>query len=326
MPLCYLAVMKSILVAVILLAVGFIAEAQQTRKPARIGWLSLREGRSEDDESLKQQLRTFGWVEGNNIAFDYRWAEGRYERYPELAADLARLKVDVIVTSGQEATRAAMNATRVIPIIALASDPVGAGLVKSLAHPGGNVTGLSLLAPELSGKRVEIFKETFPKTRYVAVIWTTASRNGTFKETRTTAKALGLKVLSLEVRTPDDFDGAFDVIRKNRPQGIVVVNSAIMGANSKRIIDFAAKSRSPAMYPESRYVEDGGLMAYGTRQADLFRRAAVYVDKILRGSKPGDLPVEQPMKFELVINLKTARQNGLEIPQWTLMKADRVIR
>ena len=309
-----------------LFAMSFPAEAQQAKKVPRIGYLALRASASEMDDAFMQGLREFGYIEGQNISIEYRWAEGKYESYPSLAADLARLKVDVIVAAGEEATRAAKNATGTIPIvIAVSSDPVASGLVASLARPGGNVTGLSLLTPDLSGKRLELFHEAFPKVRRVAVLWTTAA-DLAFRATQAAAKPLGLKIVSLEVRRPEDFDSVFAVVPKEQPNGLIVVPGAIMTINSKRIIDFAAKNRLPATYPDSRYMEAGGLMSYGTNVADLYRRAATYVDKILKGAKPADLPVEQPMKFELIINLKTAKQIGLTIPPWLLMRADKVIK
>ncbi|MGH9429585.1 MAG: ABC transporter substrate-binding protein, partial [Terriglobia bacterium] len=276
--------------------------------------------------AFKRGLRDLGWIEGENITIEYRWAEGRYERFPSLAAELVRLKVDVIVAAGETATRAAMNATGTIPIvIAVSSDPVAAGLVASLARPGGNVTGLSSLAPELSGKRLELFKEAFPKVRHVAVLWTTVSKLF-IRETQAAAQSFRVKILSLEVRSVEDFDNAFAVIRRERPDGLLVIPSAIMTVNSKRIIEFAAKNRLPATYPDSRYVEAGGLMSYGTNFADLYRRAAPSVDKILKGTKPADLPVEQPMRFEFIVSLIAAKQIGVTIPPNVLVRADKVIR
>jgi len=314
--------------ATILLATVSFAEAQQSKKVPRIGYLTTGSpsSTSPNSEAFREGLRQLGYVEGQNIFIEYRFAESRTERLSDLAADLVRLKVDVIVAAGTEAIRAAKKAASTIPIVmAISSDPLGSGLVESLARPGGNVTGLSIMSPELSGKRAELLKEAFPKIRRLAVLWYTAS-NAAFRETQAAAQTLGFKILSLGVRGPEDFDNAFALVTRERSDGLIPVNSALMSANRKRIVELAAKNRLPTMCEEAHFVEAGGLMSYSPLGPDLWRRAAIYVDKILRGTKPADLPVEQPTKFELVINLKTAKQIGLTIPPNVLARADKVIK
>jgi putative ABC transport system substrate-binding protein len=276
---------------------------------------------------LRRRLRELGYVEGKNIVIEYRYAEGKVERIPDLAAELVRLKVDVIVTSGGERTiLAAKKASATIPIVfAGAGDPVGTGLVSSLARPGGNITGLSTMTPDLDGKRLELLKEAFPKVARVACL-SGPRGNLCLTELEAAAKALGLKVLSLEVRSLDDFEGAFARAKKERAEALITTPSPLINTQQRQVLDFAAKNRLPAMYQTSEWVEAGGLMSYAPNFTDLWRRAADYVDKILKDAKPADLPIEQPTKFEFLVNLKTAKQIGLTIPSNVLARADRVIR
>ncbi len=271
-----------------------------------------------------------GYVEGKNIFIEYRYAEGKLDRLPDLAAELVRLKVDVIVIAGgTPPLLAAKNATRTIPIVfAAGADPVGSGFVTSLARPGGNITGLSLVAPELSGKRLELLKETVPKVSRVAVLLnpTGAAIGALSAETQVAAGSLGVQLQLLEARSPDELDPAFSAMMRERASALVVTQDAMFIDNLTRIVSLAAKSRLPAIYPNSEYVDAGGLMSYGTIINDLYRRAATYVDKILKGRKPADLPVEQPTKFEFIVNLETAKQIGLTIPPNVLARADRVIK
>jgi len=311
-----------------LLALSFSAQAQQPAKIPRIGYLTqgAHSASSPDLKAFREGLRQLDYVEGQNIIIEYRYAESRTERFPDLVADLVRLKVDVIVASGTQANLAAKKATGAIPIVmANSDDPLGSGLVESLARPGGNVTGFSSMGQELGGKRLELFRETFPKVRRLAVLWHTTA-NPAFRKTQTAAQTLGFEILSLEVRGPEDFDMAFAMVTRERSDGLFTVTAAFMTSNRKRIVEFAAKSRLPAMYHNEQFVEDGGLMSYATSIRDLHRRAATYVDKILKGAKPADLPVEQPTKFEFVLNLKTAKQIGVTIPQSVLYRADKVIK
>jgi len=308
------------------------APSSQAQLPAskspRIGYLTLSSpaANSARREAFLEGLRKLGYVDGQNISIEYRYADSRAERLPELAAELVHLKVNAIVAGGTQVNLVAKTATSSIPIVMLNSDdPLGSGLVGSLARPGSNVTGLSSISQELSGKRLELFKETFPKVRRVAVLWYSAS-DSAFKETQAAAQALGFSIQSHEIRALEDFDGAFSLVTKERPDGYFPVTSAFMSANRKRIVEFAAKHRLPAMYSNQEYVDDGGLMSYAANTLDLHRRAAVYVDKVLKGTKPADLPVEQPIKFEFIINLKAAKQSGLTIPPNVLVRADRVIR
>jgi ABC-type uncharacterized transport system substrate-binding protein len=316
-----------------LIALGFPAEAQQPKKVSRIGYLSSFHPASESarSEGIRLALRELGYIEGQNIATEYRYAEGKRERLSEVATELVRLKVDIIVVAGGTGIiQAAKNATKTIPIVMTGggSDPVEAGLVESLARPGGNVTGLSTLARELAGKRLELLKEAVTKLVRVAVLYDPANL-GDILEVKeflpVTAHELALTIQPWEVRAADDFDRVFAALNKQRPDGLYVTGSPLMGANRKRIADFAIKSRLPSVSSRA-YVDAGGLMSYGADLADSYRRVAIYVDKILKGAKPGDLPVEQPTKFELVINLKTAKQIGLEISQRVLGRADKVIK
>jgi putative tryptophan/tyrosine transport system substrate-binding protein len=309
-----------------LLALSFPAEAQQSKKVPRIGFLS---GAHVEPfrEAFRQGLHELGYVEGQNIVIEWRHADGKVEGLPALAAELVRVKVDVIVTGGTPALLAAKDATRTIPIVLCIGDPVGEGFVASLARPGGNITGLSAISTDLSGKRLELLKETFPRLSRAGVLWDAADQSAAanFKETEALARALGVQVQSLEVRRPEDFESAFKAATGGRVQGLIVLRGLIITRHRTRIVALAAKNRLPAMYGDSRWVEAGGLMYYGPNINDLFRRAATYVDKILKGAKPADLPVEQPTKFELVINLKTAKALGVKIPAQLLMEADKVI-
>jgi putative tryptophan/tyrosine transport system substrate-binding protein len=314
-----------------LFAVGGSAEAQQPVGIPRIGILipSSVSFLSARVEAFRQRLRELGYVEGKNIVIEYRYAEGKNERLPDLVGELVRLKVDVIVTIGPSATLAAKKASGTIPIVfASANDPVGTGLVSSLARPGGNITGLSLMVPDLDGKRLELLKEAFPKVARVAFLWEPDGTRGNLALTvmEAAAKALGVKLLSLEVRSLDDFEGAFAQAKKERAQALITTTGALINTQQRQVLDFAAKNRLPAIYHYSEVVEAGGLMSYGPDNTDLWRRAAVYVDKILKGAKPADLPVQQATKFEFIINLKAAKQIGLTIPPNMLERADKVIK
>jgi putative ABC transport system substrate-binding protein len=280
-------------------------------------------------EAFRQRLRALGYVEGQTIALEERWAEGRYDRLPSLAAELVRLNVDIIVTASTPAVQAAQQATRTIPIVmTVVSDPVESDIVASLARPGRNVTGLSLMHPELSGKRLELLKEVVPKVSRVAVLWNPSNPiiPPLLRETEAAARALGVELQALEVRAPTELDRAFAAMTRGRAGALMVLPDVILRNQQRRIIDLAAKGRLPAMYAWREPVDAGGLMAYGASIPEIFRRAAVYVDKILKGAKPADLPVEQPTRFELVINLKTAKALGLTIPQSVLIRADQVIQ
>ena len=310
-----------------------IAEAQQPTKVPRIGFLvanspSVYTARI---EAFRQGLRELGYMEGKNIIIESRSAEGNLDLLPSLAAGLVRLKVDVIVAAGGDPpVRAAKQATQTIPIVmANASDPVGAGLVASLNRPGGNITGLSTApGPEIYGKHLELLKETFPRLTRVAILSNPANRFSALalREAETTARAFKVSLQILEARNPDEFETAFAAATKERAGALLVVEDPMFFGERTRLANFAAKSRLPAIYGILEYVEVGGLMAYAAERTDMFRRAATYVDKILKGAKPADLPVEQPTKFELVINLKTAKQIGVTIPQSVLYRADKVIR
>jgi putative ABC transport system substrate-binding protein len=316
-----------------LFALSAFAEAQQAKKVHRAGYLAPGDaaGDSIRSEAIRLALRERGYVEGQNIAIEYRYAERKQARYPELAAELVRLKVDIIlVTGGYPVMRAAKNATKTIPIVMMGSgiDPVEAGLVESLARPGGNVTGLTNLNTELVGKRLELFKEAVPRLARVAVIYDPGSPNHVLqlKEVQTAARPLGLTVRSWEVRAADHFEKVFAALGKERSDGLYVPPGPLHTTNRNRIVDFTLKSRLPSMWGNREFVDAGGLMSYDADLADRYRRVAYYVDRILKGTKPADLPVEQPTKFELVINLRTAKQIGLTIPPNVLARADKVIR
>jgi len=310
---------------------GAVAEAQQPAGIHRIGILSGSSASffSARVEAFRQRLRQLGYVEGKNIVIEYRYAEGKRGRLPDLVAELVRLKVDVIVTVGVPAAQAAKKASGTIPIVfAGASDPVGTGIVSSLARPGGNITGLSLMVPDLDGKRLELLKEAFPKVARVAFLWQPGGARGNLPLTdmEAAAKALGLKLLSLEVRSLDDFEGAFAQAKKERAQALITTTGERINTQQRQVLDFAAKNRLPAIYHYSEFVEAGGLMSYGPDNTDVWRRAGDFVDKILKGARPADLPVEQATKFELIINLKAAKQIGLTIPPNVLARAAKVIK
>jgi len=312
-------------------ALSFSVEAQQTGKIPRIGYLSSLSASSDSsrNDAFRQGLKELGYVEEKNVAIEYEFAQGKLDRLPDLAGELVRLKVDVIVVGGSTATRAAKNATKLIPIVMInVTDPVVLGFVVSLARPGGNITGLSNLAPELGGKRLELLKEIVPRLSRVAVLGdpNSPAYGPQLNELKLAARALGLRLQPVEVRGPGDLENAFSAMIKAHAGAFMGLQQPTIDILRKRIMDLAGKNRLPAMYPNRENVEAGGLISYAADISTMFRRAATYVDKILKGTKPADLPVEQPMKFELVINLKAAKQIGLTIPQWTLMKADRVIK
>ena len=321
----------AVALAVAILEAPLGADAQQPAKVARIGHLGTADRVAAGHllEAFRQGLRELGWVEGKNIAIEVRYAEGRYERLPDLAAELVRLKVDVIVAAGTQAALAAKQATSTIPIVmAAVGDPVATGLVASLARPGGNLTGPSLMLPELIGKQLELLKEVVPKVSRVAVLWNSANPLGPpqMREAEGAARALRVRLQLLDVRDPNDFDTAFAAMTKERAGALLVIPDVVFVTHRARVADLAAKSRLPAVYWTRELVEAGGLMAYGANIPDMYRRAATYVDKILKGTKPGDLPIEQPTRFELVINLKTAKALGLTIPQSLRLRADQVIQ
>jgi putative ABC transport system substrate-binding protein len=327
-------VTKKILVC--LLATFFVAnvsvaQAQQAGKIPRIGYLTgaTADGQSARIEAFRHGLRALGYVEGKNIVIEYRYAEGKLDRLPVLAAELVRLKVDVIVSGGGGNTQAAKNATNTIPIVMTNdSDPVASGYVASLARPGGNITGLSNLAPELNGKRLELLKEIIPKLSHVAVLGTSTTGDNAplLRDVDLAAAAFGVKLQYLYVTGPKDIETVFRTASKGRADAVLVQAGSIFNSRRTQIAELAVKSRLPAMYATSQYVVDGGLMTYGVNVNDLDRRAATYVDKILKGRTPADLPVEQPMKFEFIVNLKAAKQIGLTIPPNVLVRADKVIR
>jgi putative ABC transport system substrate-binding protein len=305
--------------------------AQQPTKVAKIGYLSFRSasGPAPGLDAFRRQLRVLGHVEGKNLAFEYRYAEGKPERFPALVEELVRLKVDVLVMPGTPAALAAKNATKTIPIVFVAvADPVPTGLVDSLARPGGNITGLTEIAEVLAGKRLELLKETVPKLSRVAVLWNPRNPANAqqWKESQLAAKKLGLQLHSMEVSNTDEFEGAFKAAAKARSGALAVAQDSLVNSNQQLIVDLALKHRLPALYHVGAFVAGGGLMSYGPDQNETYKRAAVYVDKILKGAKPADLPVEQPKKFEFIINLKAAKQIDLTIPPNVLARADRVIR
>jgi putative ABC transport system substrate-binding protein len=309
---------------------GAVAQAQQTTKVISIGYVSgpSLSANAARIEAFRQGLRELSYVEGKNIVIEWRSADGKLDRVPALAAELVRLKVAVIVTSGGALTRRAKEATSTIPIVMTNDpDPVGDGFVASLARPGGNITGLSTFAPELSGKRLEILREVVPKLSRLAVLGSSAATGyaQTLKEIEPAAKALKMQLQFLDVSHVKDMETAFRAASEGQAQGVLTLNSATLGSQRAQIVELAAKKRLPVMYHQSEFVEAGGLMFYGVNVPDLNRRAATYVDKILKGAKPGDIPVEQPTKFEFIVNLKSAKQIGLTIPPKVLAQADHVI-
>jgi putative tryptophan/tyrosine transport system substrate-binding protein len=324
---------KTIIVLLVGLTLASVrlADAQQTNKVSRIGFLgagtaSALAGRL---DALRQGLRDLGYIEGKNIAIEYRYADGKLDQIPRNAAELVQLKVDIIVTGGPTDTRAAKGVTSTIPIVMTnEGDPVGTGIVSSLARPGGNITGLTPLAPGLNEKRVELLKETLPRLSYVFVLRVPGNPSSAvaLKETKVAARSLGIKLQIQEVKEANDLNRAFEAITKTRSDALTVIAGPFGFANRKRIVEFVANNRLPAIYYRREFVEAGGLMSYDANPNDLARRAATYVDKILKGAKPGDLPIEQPMKFEFIINLKAAKQIGLTIPPNVLARADKVIK
>src|SRR4030095_15566802 len=314
------------LLATVLLTTASLSQAQ-SRIP-RVGILFMG-GRDQPHlEAFKQGLREHGYSEGKNIIMEYRYAEENYDRVSDFANEFVREKVDIIVTTSSYTAQVARKATRTIPIVITSGNPLQSGLAESLAKPGGNVTGLSVLLTELNGRRLELLKEAYPKINRVAALWSELFSEAIIglKETQDAAQALALKLHPLKIQTRDDIEKAFAEFPKARVNALVVILSPPTTLHSKVIADLALTQRLPGVYPTRQFAEEGGLIAYGPLIGDLYRRAATYVDKILKGAKPADLPVEQPTKFELVINLKTAKEIGVTIPQWMLVKADRVIR
>ena len=318
---------------VTLAACGDVATAQQPKKVHRIGFLSSFDQASESarSEGIWLALRELGYIEGQNLAIEYRYAEGNRDRFAELAAELVRLKVDIILVAVGATIQAAKNATKTIPIVMAGppADPVELGLVESLARPGGNVTGFTSLSRDLAGKRLELFKEAVPKVARVAVLYEAANQPSLIEVKEVlpvAARALGLTIQPWEVRAADDFEKVFAALNKQRPDGLYVSGGALMIINQKRTVEFALKSQLPSIYSNIEAVNEGALMYYGADLADSYRRVAHYVDRILKSAKPADLPIEQPTKFELVINQKTAKQIGFTIPQKVLARADKVIR
>jgi putative tryptophan/tyrosine transport system substrate-binding protein len=319
------------LLALAALGAARVVWAQQAVKIARVGFLHAASAQGADVQlrAFRDGLRELGYVEGKNLAIDYRWGDGKLESLPALADELVQAKVDVLVAASSPAVVAASRATRTIPIVMpLSSDPVGDGLVASLAHPGGNITGLSLMAPELGEKRLQLLKELFPRATYaVAAVWNPAyvGMRARFEQAQVAAPAVGLTVRSMEVRDPRELDVAFETILREHPEALLVLVDPFTRSQRSRIVQFAAEQRLPAIYESSEFVDVGGLISYGPNIADQFRRAATYVDKILKGAKAADLPIEQPTTFELAINVKCAKALGLKFPDAILLRADKVI-
>jgi putative tryptophan/tyrosine transport system substrate-binding protein len=307
------------------------AQAQQAGKPYRVGFLGNTTAALEANlvGPFRQGLRDLGYVEGQNIVIEYRWAEGKYERFPALISELIALKVDVIVTAGTPATLAVKKATTLVPLVMVAvGDPVGTGVVPSLSRPGGNITGLTSISPEMDGKRLELLREVVPGVSHIAVLWNAASplQIVAEKQTQAAAQVLRMKVLSLGVRTLGEIDAAFATIVRERPGALLVLADRLFLQHRAHIMDFATQQRLPGVHAYRELVEVGGLMSFGPSYADMHRRAAYFVDRILKGAKPADLPVERPGLFELVINLRTAKALGLTIPQSVLLRATEVIQ
>ena len=317
-------------IATTLLAMPLAGETQNAQKVYRVGYLGNSSASLEPDlvEAFRQGMRDLGDIEGKNLVIEFRWAEGRYHRFASLVTDLIHLPVDVIVTAGTPGTLAAKNATKTIPVVmAVSGDAVGTGLVDSLAHPGGNVTGLTTMASELEGKRLELLREMLPKLARITVLKNDVNPLMAiqFKQTAAAAKSSRVALESVDIRAVDDFEKAFASMAKARPDAIIVLADRFLLAERERILTFAAEQRFAAMYPYREFVEHGGLISYSPNYAESFRSAAKYVDKILKGTKPFDLPVEQPTKFELVVNMKTAKTLGVKIPNTILVRADNVI-
>jgi putative tryptophan/tyrosine transport system substrate-binding protein len=324
--------LSSILIAAALLAVAVIAEAQEPKKVARICFLGRSNASTEAIyvKPFRERLREIGYVEEQNFTIEYRFSEGKVDRLPDLAAELVRLSCDVIVTTGTEAAEVAKKVIKTIPVVmAFGGDAERRGIIASLAHPGGNITGLTSINTELSGKRLERLKEIIPKLSQVGYLWSPTNPDADYamKETETVARYLRLGIQSLEVKGPDDIERVFQAATKKRAQALMLgAGGGFLSSHQKRIVELAAKNRLPGVYPNVRYVEAGGLMTYSEDRSEMLRRAAVLVDKILKGAKPADLPVEQPMKFELIINLKAAKLIGLTIPPEVLARANRLIK
>jgi putative ABC transport system substrate-binding protein len=319
------------LFALVSLVAGPFAEAQQPKQIPRVGWLTVssKSVLPQRYEAFRQGLRDLGYIEGRNIVIERGDAGGKIDRLADAAAELVRLKVEVIVTTGTTGSLAAKQATSTVPIVmTTGGDPVREGLIASLARPGGNITGLTSISTDLAGKRLELLTETIGKLTRVGVLLNPGdpSSSGSLAETEAAARALGVEVQALEVRSPNDFEAAFKAASRRRVQALIILQNSLINSQRTRILELATKNRLPTMFGEAAQVESGGLMSYAPNSAELFRRAATYVDKILKGAKPADLPVEQPMKFEFVINLKAAKQIGLTIPPNVLARADRVIR
>jgi putative ABC transport system substrate-binding protein len=324
----------SVALCALLYALCFYVEAQQPAKIPRIGYVSATGDPNTPGpnvEGFRQGLRDFGYLEGKNILVEYRYVEGKGERNPSFVAELVQLKVDVLVFGGPGGIRAAKQATKALPIVIVAQeDPVAAGYIDSLARPGGNSTGLTRLTRELSGKRLELLTEVVPKISRVGVLWEMNEKSPSqafgFKEYEAAARALKIQLQSLEVRGSNDFEGAFRAAAKGRMNALIMIRNPVLTRHQKQIADLAIKNRLPSMFESSDFVEAGGLASYSSNDADQFRRAAYYVDRILKGAKPADLPVEQPTKFEFIINLKTAKQIGLTIPPEVLARANKLIK
>ena len=320
-----------LVVLALLFALGLPTRAQTQARVRRIGFLGNSTPALEENliDPFREGLRALGYIEGNNVVIEYRWAEGKYERFPALIAELIASKVELIVTAGTPASIAVKKAATNVPLVMIAvGDPVGTGLINTLAHPGGNITGLTSIASDLEGKRLELLREVIPQVSHVAVLWNPASpfQVVSEKELQAAARELGIKVLSLGVKAAEDLDTAFATVLKERPGALLVLADRLFLHNRARIMEFALKNRLPGVHAYVELVEAGGLMSYGPSYPGMHRRAAYYVDRILKGTKPADLPVERPAKFELVINLKAARQIGVAIPPNVLARADRVIR
>ena len=322
---------KTVVVLLVGLALASVhsADAQQPTKVPKIGWLGARSALAPARDVFERELRALGYIEGKNIAFEYRYAEGRLDRLPALADELIRFKVDVLLTPATSAAVAGKNATRTIPIVFYTgSDPVALGLVESLARPGGNITGFTTIEVVLVGKRLELLKETIPKLVRVAALWNPDDPISTesWKESQLPARELSLQLHSMEVSSADKFEGAFKEATRAGSAALALMSSPFFFSHQKQIVDLVAKNRLPAIYGNREFVVSGGLMAYGVDEAEPYRRIASMVDKILKGAKPADLPVEQPIKFELMINLKTAKALGLTIPPMVMMRAEKVIK
>jgi putative ABC transport system substrate-binding protein len=319
---------RELLIALGALAASLIANAQQPDKVYRIGFLALTSGPDVADLAFRDQLRTLGYVEGRNLTIEFRRADGNEARLHEMAAELVRLKVDVIVTRSTFVAIAAKRATSTIPVVmANSADPIAAGVVASLAHPGGNVTGISQISPAISGKRLQLLHEIVPKsTRFAVLVWKDSPTRAFFvREVREAARQMGIALVVREINKPEEIAPAFGAMKRERTQALIVQVTPFTTNNRKQIAELAMQQRLPSMFEIRDAVDSGGLISYGAKLTEMFRRAAFYVDRILKGAKPADLPVEQPTKFELVVNMKTAKAMGLTIPQSVLLQADEVI-